>query len=266
MSNPQKWIFYDSMSKTQSNAITLDEAQMALFKMRPRDWSRFYIWTQSWDTWQPLELFLKSDQRFFVTQFATYPPDETVTYKTVRDVLEMSQVDEETHREITKSFSGVVVADEAHPNQEPNRGKASFDVDDLDWKNAKKPDLNFKKLTERLSYDKRAARLNLKIEILLITTKGNIFRSASKNISLSGSLLEDNIPFDYYGVIFDIIVLNRLATSPVNSKVQMKAVTVGEGLTQRLTFHDVTPAQKRALQGLLQHYLDHQTQVSKKPA
>lgn len=253
------------MSKTQSNAITLDEAQMALFKMSPRDWSRFYIWTQSWDCWQPLELFLKSDQRFFVAQFAIYPNDETMTYKTTRDVLEMSEVDEKTHKEITKSFSGVVLSEDSAPKQEPKFGKNAFDGDDLNWEGAMTPsELNFKKLTEKMKYDRRAARLNLKIEILLISNKGNIFKSASKNISLTGSLLEDNIPFDYYGVTFDIIIVNRLATDSVNSKVKMKAATVGDGLTQRLAFHEITPAQKRSLQGLLQHYLDHQTKVNKK--
>ncbi|MBC7467473.1 MAG: PilZ domain-containing protein [Bdellovibrio sp.] len=254
------------MSKTQSNPISLDEAQMALFKMRPRDWARFYIWTQSWDTWQPLELFLKSDQRFFVTQFKSHPLDDTIKYQTVRDVLELNNpVNEETHREITmRSYSGVVVADEAMPGQEPSFGKQAFDGDDLSWENAKKSDLNFKKLTEKLKYDKRSARLNLKIEILLVSSKGTIFKSASKNISLTGSLLEDNIPFDYYGRVFDIVIVNRLATGEVNARVKLKAATVGDGLTQRLTFHEVSPEQKRALQGLLQSYLDNQTKGTRK--
>lgn len=274
MTRQQKWIFYDSMSKTQSNPITLDEAQMALFKMRPRDWSRFYIWTQSWDCWQPLELFLKSDQRYFVTQFAIHPHDETAKYQTIRDVLEMGeQVDENTHNEITstgtgtitntKSFSSIVI-DDGPPKHEPTLGKSNFDGDELSWANAKVSDLNFKKLADKMSYDKRAARLNLKIEILLMTQKGNIFRSTSKNISLTGSLLEDNIPFDYYGIVFDITIINRLATTAVNSRVTLKAVTVGDGLTQRLMFHDVTPTQKRNLQGLLQSYLDHKSDAAKK--
>ena len=150
-SHKQVWIFYDSMSKTQSNPISLDEAQMALFKMRPRDWSRFYIWTQSWDYWQPLEIFLKSDQRYFVTQFSSYAPDDTVKYQTVRDVLEMNSVDEETHREITntKSYSGVIVAEESAPKLEPKFGKQAFDGDDLNWEDAPKPNLNFDKLTSR---------------------------------------------------------------------------------------------------------------------
>jgi hypothetical protein len=264
MSKSLRWIFYDSMSKTQSNAITLDEAQMALFKMRPRDWSRFYIWTQSWDCWQPLDLFLKSEQRYFVTQFSSYTPDDTVKYQTIRDVLEMSQVTEKTHKEITKSFSGVAIHDDSTPNQEPHLGKSAFDGDDLSWDNAKKSELNFKKLTEKIKYNKRSARMNLKIEILLISSKGTIFKSASKNISLSGSLLEDNIPFDYYGVVFDVVIVNRISQGAVNARVKLKAATVGEGLTQRISFHEATATDKKSLHGLLQDYLDNQSILDKK--
>ena len=263
MSNNQKWIFYDSFSKTQSNPISLEEAQMALFKMSPRDWTRFYIWTEGWDNWQPLELFLKSDQRYFVTQFAANAYDDTVKFQTVRDVLEMTSADEATQKEVTKSFSGVAIKDEPS-DQEPAFGKSAFDGDELTWDHTKKSDLDFTKLQNKSKYDRRSERMNLKIEILLVSPKGNIFRSASQNISLTGSRLDDNIPFDYYGIVFDIIVLNNISTNKANSRVSLKAVTVGDGLTQRLSYFEMNAVQKKSLQGLLQDYLDHQSKLNKK--
>lgn len=252
------------MSKTQSNPISLEEAQMALFKMRTRDWQRFYIWTQGWNNWQPLELFLKSDQNYFVPEFKASAPDDTVKYRLIRDVLEMNQVDENTHKEITASFSGVAIKEEMIQNPEPQFGKSAFDGDDLNWDLAKKPEINFKKLKEKMSYGNRSDRHNLKIEILLISNKDKTFRSISKNISLTGSLLEDNIPFDYYGVVFDIVIVNRVASDNKNARLKLKATTVGDGLTQRLHFYEVTDQQKMALQNLLQDYLKQQSRLTQK--
>lgn len=257
MSSDRQWIFYDSMSKTQSNSITSDEAQMAIFKMKPKDWKRFFIWTNEWKSWQPLELFLKSDQDFFITDFKAHDSiEDTVKYEKVRTVLEMNSVSKRKHKEITKSFSGVLIEDR-HPVDKPVTHEV-YDVDELSWSKTKKPEINFKKLKEKMSYGMRERRHEFKIEVLLITVKGNIFRSTSKNISLSGSLLEDNIPFDYYGVIFDIVIVNRGSEVSPTARLVLKAKTVGDGLTQRLNFHDISESQKAALHTLLQEYLDQQ--------
>ncbi|MFZ3230963.1 MAG: PilZ domain-containing protein [Pseudobdellovibrio sp.] len=253
------------MSKTQSNPISSNEAQMALFKMRVRDWPRFFIWTQDWNDWQPLDLFLKSDQSYFIPVFAVNSTEEdTVKHNLMRDVLEANTYDEVTQTEITKSYSGVLLNDETSPNQEPSLGKQSFDGDDICWENIQKPELDFKKLKEKMNYGNRSERHNFKIEVLLITAKGKTFRSASQNISLTGALLEDNVPFDYYGLVFDVVIVNRVAVNSVNARATLKATTVGEGLTQRINFDDVTPQQKRTLQGLLQDYLDQQDKLIKK--
>ncbi len=264
MSDDRQWIFYDSMSKTQSNPITSSEAQMAIFKMKIKDWRRFYVWTTGWDDWQPLELFLTSEQTHFIVHFkAAKSKDDTVKFNT-RDVLEMSKVTKKTHKEITKSFSGVALDENSFPQSNPGEEFNSFDADELSWSETKKPTLNFKKLKDRMAYGRRDMRHELKIEILLISARGTLFRSISKNISLSGSLLEDNIPFDFYGVTFEAIIVNRNATDPKKERVPLKAKTVGEGLTQRLSFHEITDRQKKDLQNLLEDYLDQQKKSTAK--
>ncbi len=266
MASPHQWIFYDSLSKTQSNPIGTEDAQMAIFKMKPKEWSRFFIWTQGWTNWQSLDLFLKSDQKNFITHFAqaqVNPADqETVRQSRDPNNLEMKTVSEKTHQEITKSYSAVMINDE-ESNVKPIFGKSSFDVDELSWSNTEKPAIDFKKLADKMSFNRRAARHEIKIEILLISPKGKIFRSNSSNISLTGSLLEDNIPFDYYGIQFEVVIVNRSAQTAVNSRVTLKANTVGEGLTQRLGFVNVSAQQKKSLQGLLQDYLDQQPKIKK---
>ena len=166
-------------------------------------------------------------------------------------------------KEITKSFSGVLI-DEDPAHEEPAVGKSSFDGEELSWSKTEKPAIDFKKLADKMSFSRRDARHELKIEILLISPKGKTFRSNSANISLSGSLLEDNIPFDYYGIPFDVVIVNRAAQSNVNARVTLKARTIGEGLTQRLGFSDMTATQKKALHGLLQDYLDQQQKLTRK--
>ncbi len=264
MTEERKWIFYDSLSKTQSNPITSEEAQMAILKMKPKEWRRFFVWTTGWGSWQPLELFIKSDQTFFITQFSAKISDastvkHTLKHTKIRDVLEMNKLSKKKHKEITKSYSGVAFDEDSHPGQSPNSWEQkNYDVDEMTWSDSKKPDVNFKKLQDKMKYGWRERRHELKIEILLISAKGNIFRSSSKNISLSGSLLEDNIPFDYYGVIFEIIILNRNAKLESHSRLKLNARSVGEGLTQRLSFFEMSDDQKKSLHALLEAYLEQQ--------
>ena len=260
MTQERKWIFYDSLSKTQSNPIASEEAQMAILKMKPKEWRRFFVWTTGWSSWQPLATFIKSDQTFFITEFAAYNPDEpTAKHSKLRDVIEMNKVSQKTHKEITKSYSGVAFDDEVHPHQQASSyEQKTYDVDEMTWSNSKKPDINFKKLKDKMIFASRERRHELKIEILLVSNKGNIFRSSSKNISLSGSLLEDNIPFDYYGVVFEIIIVNRNAKQESNARLKLNARTVGEGLTQRLNFFEMTDLQKKNLHSFLEAYLEQQ--------
>lgn len=265
MTSSKNWIFYDSLSKTQSNPISSDEAQMTIFKLKQNDWARFFIWTEGWTNWQPLNLFLNSDQSTFITQFAKSQQNEdTLTAVPRSSTSPMNSVNEKTHNEITGSFSAVSINDEAQALVEPAVGKSQFDGEELSWSQTEKPALNFKKLTEKMSFSKRATRHELKIEVLLISPKGKTFRSESDNISLSGSLLEDNIPFDYYGITFDAVIVNRAARTNVNARVSLRAKTVGEGLTQRISFHEITPAQKKALHELLQDYLGEKQKLTKK--
>lgn len=242
----KKWIVLDSISKIQSQPLSDQQLQMSILRMHEKDWDRFFIWTESWQDWQPLRAFLKSDQ------------------KKILNVLNITKDTASNDNTITKSVT-MVRADSEQSNPAYPRYDVPIDMEQIDVDEIKPPaNLSFKKLSEKEAYKNRATRHDLKIEILLISKTGKTFRSYSKNISLSGTLLEDNIPFDYYGVVFDIVVVNRYAKDATHSRVQLKGSTVGDGVSRRIQFENLSQVTKNRLVFLLNEYLDNQKAAAKK--
>ena len=104
--------------------------------------------------------------------------------------------------------------------------------------------------------DQREPRLELKIEVLLISPRGRTFRTQSKNISLTGALLEDCMPFDFYEVVFDVVVISHITGKGARVKLQGRSIVAGGNYTQRLQFINPTADQKKDLQNLLKDYVD----------
>lgn len=287
----RRWIFYESISKTQSNPVSTQDAQLAILKMSEKDTERYFIWTTGWENWQPLKAYLSSNQKIFFSSLKAAiranVSEETITaYRTIkrseREVLEMQPAKAEVEKEITKSnFNGSVSASSVtnpsvtktspyskinlkeesfDPNEEANAHYgAKFDGDELQLEETVKPKINFSSLKGSLKH--RSDRHDLKIEVLLISSSGKTFRSRSQNISLSGSLLEDNIPFEYTEKMFDVVVIDSQQVDPKLQRVSLKAKTIGKGVTRRVQFIGVTLTTKKSLQDLLEHYL--QAQIAK---
>ena len=277
MTQTARWILYDSLYKTQSNAISTEDAQMAILKMSEMDTIRFFIWTTGWEKWQPLKGYLESNQTNFISSLApekedTYESSQVTMKAKIRDVIEMKPAAKEIEEEITKSFSlsvsisktfSVISLEEKDIVFNDEKSVHLFNADDLTFENIKKPKVSFKDLNKQSLKD-RSDRHELKIEVLLISSKGKTFRSRSRNISMSGSLLQDNIPFDYCGRIFDIVVINKQPCEPQFQRVSLKAVTVGEGLTRRIHYVNTSKKEKKELQNLLENYIKIQDQLKEK--
>lgn len=284
----RKWIFFDSFSKTQSNPVSTEDAQLAIFKMSERDTERFFIWTAGWEKWQPLKAYLSSTQKIFFSSLQAAMksnlPEETMTaFKTVkareREVLEMKPAKPEVESEITRSSRSITNFTKSTPysrislqeedieapeeNAAHSEGEGQFDGDDITFSKIEKPKVNFKSLNSKGLKD-RSDRHELKIEILLIHPKGKTFRSRSQNISMSGSLLQDNIPFEYSGVTFDVVVINSQPSDPQFQRVSLKGKTIGDGITRRIHYVNINTTVKKALQGLLEAYLQAQDQHKNK--
>lgn len=240
------WIILDSLTKIQSQPLSLDKLQSTIQKMTEKDMTRYYIWTEGWQNWQSLQEFLSSDNRKII-----FPRGHN-----------REQQEETKEKSITKSMTNI--------STEPET-QASFKVVDQEFdgsllenlplKNTAIVDLNFKKLVQH--YNRRAERHEFKIEVLLINQKGKSFRSYSKNISLTGTLLEDHVPFDFYGNIFDLVVVHKKSSDPLISRVQLKAETVGDGITQRIRFVQQSDDQMSKLTVLLNNYVQQQPKLKK---
>lgn len=122
--------------------------------------------------------------------------------------------------------------------------------------------INFKeeKLAKR-NYENRAERHTLKIEVLFINAKGKTFKSFSKNISLSGTLIDDDIPPSFFESKFEIIIINRFAQTTQNSRLQLFAKCPVLSAPNRIQFMDVKDQQKKKLKTLLEQYLIDQKQI-----
>lgn len=254
------WVLFDSVTQIQSQPLFKEQMQTAIFKMHKSDLARFHVWTTGWESWQPLNKFLDSDQTVFVKDLET--AKKIAEEKTVRK-SKKSKIE----NTITKSLTVIKLNGEltktAFNSKDP---ETRFDVDNLTWSKAVPPaDLNFSKIKSS-DYSNRSSRHILKIEILLISSKGKTFRSYSKNISLTGSMLEDNVPFDYYGNTFDAVIVSRYAENPMNSRVQLKCKTVGDGITSRIQFENLTEDQKNRLTTMLNEYIEKQKAQLKKTA
>lgn len=279
-STVKSWVMLDGVTKIQSQPLTTEQLQMAILKLSERDWSRFYIWTAGWESWQLLKDFLVSDQHDFAR------PGAFLSEENVKDYIQSqlhedaryaaqvksSRLSKSTAETVTKTAQSkpknkaltMVDSTEEPYTDFSEEAQKDFDGDTVDFgQNISQPPeiLNFREISE--AYKNRALRHEFKIEILLISQKGQTFKSYSRNISLSGSLLEDNIPFDFYGVQFDLIVVNRNPSHPQNGRVQVRAETIGEGITQRVRFLHTNDLQKQRLMNLLSDYITQQTKVNK---
>ena len=283
MSNNDLWVFYDSISKIQSNPLSTDAAQSTILKIRPNSITRFFIWTQGWQNWQPLKSYLESDQKVFVSTFTISKTNEETLTAAFREITELTQTQTHTsfpHEQTntktgTNTNTGTGTSTYSHIRLDedtisrflkPDSHK-SFDAEEITWSNIKKPDFNFSKVLNK-AMGKREARHDLKIEVLLISRRGKTFRSKSKNISLSGALLEDTIPFEFYDTPFDLVVLSTLTKDPKKARVKLEGVTIGEvkgSRTQRIQYNQPTDEQKKLLQGLLEDYIDAKKNSDARP-
>lgn len=292
MTQARVWVFYDSIAKLQSNALTQDEAQSAIMKIRAHDIARFFIWTQGWQDWQPLKTYLESDQKIFVSTFTISRSNEETIRAVAREIREhtITQTmtrfpfgdDEPTNAGLTSAgtatgtntaaYSHIVLTEDTMSRYMNKKlpeynSLIDFDGEELTFSNIKKPKMDFSDMLANKKMDQRAVRHELKIETLLISSRGKTFRTTTKNISLSGILAETMIPFEFYNCVFDIVVISSIQKDPRKARVKLQAETVIEGgqRTQRLKYINMTSQQKGDLQNLMEDYLAF-TRARKKAA
>lgn len=254
------WIVYNSQNKSQTKPLSVVQAQAVLLSI-PRDESiHYFLWTPGWEKWESVKDFLKSEQNYFVIaqpprpEEGPFPQEETVT-KT------KTGFSRHTQSGVDSAYTQVVIGD--GPLKEEIKSEfysQDFSGDELDISKIRKvkPPKSFKMSDPKPDGRRLNPRHNFKIEILIIS-KMNTFRTYSKNISLSGTMLEDEVPKDYLKNHFELVIINPLETNPAQSRLLFKAKIVGD-LTdsRRLMFIEQDETMTQRLDAMLKAYIAYQ--------
>lgn len=162
-----------------------------------------------------------------------------------------------------KTFTQLVANDEFLKDA---KGKNDFyrndaSGDELSEKNISNDNIaEINRRTSR-SFVSRSERHAFKIEVIIFFPNGKSLKSYSRNISLTGTLIEDNIPYEQNGKPFDIVIVNRFENDPRRARMTMKAIAVGEGVTRRLQFRELNDAQIDKLHNLLSAYIEKEKEL-----
>lgn len=264
------WIFYNSETEKQTKPLSVVQAQMTLLTFKNRELKSIFIWTPGWPEWKSLTDFLKSNQTVFV---ATQPPrpkehnEKDLSEATVPDYE--SQKPHPPHAENIDPDTGGYTKIIPDTNPQPSKEDYGYYFNDF---NGHELDLSKIKKIKPLKSDmpveeahsrRSGVRHNFKLEVILVNRK-RTFRTYSKNISLGGTLLEDEIPKDFLNQPFDLFIINKFEADPKKGRLLFKAKIIGDFTNpRRLMFLDADPQMIAKLNVLLQAYLVYQDQMKK---
>lgn len=261
------WIFYHAENKKQTKSLTIVQAQMALLNFKNRELKHIFIWTPGWDAWQPLETFLKSGQSVFVAKQPPRPqesePRKNFDENTIPDIKSQSPTTESLDPD-TAGYTRIEHEVPTVQRQDYGYYFNDFNGDELDLSKIKKIGPIPREASPEESQSRRTlSRHNFKLEVILVSRK-KTFRTYSKNISLGGTLLEDEIPKDFLNQPFDLFIINRFEQDPKKGKLLFKAKIIGDFTNpRRLMFLDADPLMLSGLNALLQAYSTYQDQMKK---
>nr|BFD58220.1 hypothetical protein CKG001_03270 [Bdellovibrio sp. CKG001]BFD61650.1 hypothetical protein BdHM001_03310 [Bdellovibrio sp. HM001] len=273
------WIIYDAETKTQTKPMSVVQAQVTILSIAVQDHTKFFLWTPGWEGWLSIKDFLESDQTYFVIVQPPKPgempglPGEEHTLTATKNAPATKG---------DSQYTQVVVGDMPIKHREVGGYHAKdFNGDDLDLNKIKKDKSEMPKPKKAAQAEeavtpvavakaepkgsdrRRDPRHNFKIEVVLVS-KVRSFRTYSKDISLSGTMLEDEIPRDFLNKPFDLIIVNPFEPDPAKARLLFRAKIVGD-LTdpRRLMFIEQDVAMTLRLDALLKAYVAYQDQVRK---
>lgn len=261
------WLFYDSETDKETKPLAIVNAQILLLRFKSKDLHKILIWTPGWPEWQNLQTFLSSDQKYFAA--AKPPPRHTVNdfsdkTKTITNISDSSK-----NNKVDSKFTQIIIGS-TPPIEAVNYGyyHNDFNGDQLDLAEMKKvKPIKTDTITNAHSNTEDDRRLSIrhsfKLEIVLINKEGS-FRTFSKNISGTGTLLEKPIPKSFLDKPFDLVIINRFENDPQKARLLFKASIVGD-LTnpRRLMFIKVDPAMIVRLEALLTAYVYYQQAIKR---
>lgn len=278
------WMLYNAATRQQTKPMPTDQMQKVLLLLKVKEINQYFIWSPGWEDWKALVPFLQSDQKYFtIATPLTSPnrrikkdsfgtnPEEINKFKppskeeTITKFLDDSNTTEVFLDENnTGVFYTKVNVEESTPTPKPDYGyyHNDFKAEDIDI-NAKVT-LKPKEVKPKPSGAERRVdtRHDFKIEIILISKNGKTFRSHSKNISMGGTMLEDEIPKEFLNGEMELIIINKFQANSMKGRLNLKGRIVGDLRDpRRLTFMDTPAPAKKDLENLLKSYVEHQQKI-----
>jgi hypothetical protein len=259
------WVLYNAKTKQQTKPLLTAQMQKVLLSLKLKEIPQFYLWTPGWNKWESLESFIQSDQNSFYLIGSKNKPKENFDKTEITDISEV--LDPSNTSQIYLDdflFTNVVDDDTATPAPDYGYYFNDFRAEDIDV-NAK-PNAKFHHVTGTDTFERRLdIRHDLRIEVVLISKNGKTFKSHSKNISTSGTLLEDEVPKDFLNGEFELLIINKFEANKHRGRLHLRGKIVGDLQDpRRLTFKETSALGKVHLKSLLKSYVEYQKSSRKK--
>ena len=247
MNSSAQWVLFDPEKNQKSEVMSTEDMQFSLLKLKTKHIERFLIWTNQHDGWRNLRVFLDSDQSPFMKTFLLVGNSrKKFQEESDEHTVKMSEVTETDKQSILDSYSTVELGETKISNHS-SVGQKQFDGDTINM-NPEQIKIDFKSLQKN-------DRNNFKIEALLSTKKGHLFKTSFCNISLSQAESEKVIPNEFLSTEFDVLIINNFIPDPQISRVKVKGTVKQTEAAQFIAFEFEKPETKQNLKSLLSYYL-----------
>lgn len=264
------WVLFDSAKNKKTKPLSVVQAQMMILTFKSRDMGSYHIWTPGWNEWLPLTEYLQSEQKHFVK---AQPPEPV---RKPREPSRMLKSVATSLKDPEKTSSSILrytemAPEDAAQNVDYGYFYNEFNGDDLSLSGI--PEEHGVKI--RLSQsdlaslkDRRAnPRHDFKIEAVLVTKRGTSFRSYSRNISMTGTLLEDEVPKDFFNKPFELILINKFEKDSSENRVHLTGRIIGDlSNPKRLVFLGHTEELSLKLKKLIDDYNLQQSKLRRNGA
>ncbi|MCX7977452.1 MAG: PilZ domain-containing protein [Bdellovibrionaceae bacterium] len=259
----QIWVIYDRVTEKQSKPLSTLQTQKVLLSLKIKDLSRYLLWTPGWQQWISLEDFLNSDQDIFVVSPAPKPSKHEEQKSNIEETITQI-INTNSEAKDGQGFTEIIEGIPPLKSQDYGYFHDDFRAEYIDLDRQNRPTINLPRTSQPPRERRGSERHELKIEIILVTKSGRAFRTFSRNISLSGTLLEDEIPKQFLNQPFELHIINKFEKDPKKGRVKFQGRVVGDFADpRRLMFVDPDKETIQRLDALLQDYLQATKKLAK---
>ncbi len=218
-------IFFDVVNGERFLFPSSEAAERFLATVPSQRYFEFFVWLPGWSKWRNLDSVFKSVQEKVHTASIS-----------VQDI--QNEVPEGLLPN-TKSNSVEVVR-----SPKAVQADAIFDGNNFRWSRETDKGTGIITISNpiKVAEGRKHPRFQARLEFSLVSDS-KIFRSYSKNVSLSGALLEDEIPSNFFYQPFEVIISVPSTNGPgFSDRIFFKGKVVGDiSDPYRLTFTESNP-------------------------